>query len=157
VLDRFSHFGLPLHFTENTLISGEIMPAHIEDLNDWQVESWPSTPEGEERQAREVGELYDILFAHPRVEAVTTWDATDGRWLKAPAGLLRADDSIKPVYEALKQRITGDWRTTAETRSGANGELSFEGFRGTYEAAVKDKRAVFVLDGKSKEINLTLG
>ena len=38
VLERFSRFGLPLHFTENTLISGEIMPPHIVDLNDWQVE-----------------------------------------------------------------------------------------------------------------------
>jgi GH35 family endo-1,4-beta-xylanase len=157
VLDRFSSFGLPLHFTENTLISGEIMPAYIEDLNDWQVDSWPSTPEGEERQAREAGELYDILFSHPLVGAVTTWDARDGGWLKAPSGLLRQDNSIKPAYEALKQRITQDWRTNAEIRSSAQGELSFEGFRGTYELSVKDKKAVFVLDGKSPEINLTLG
>ena len=49
VLERFSSFGLPIHFTENTLISGEIMPEHIVDLNDWQVDEWPSTPEGEER------------------------------------------------------------------------------------------------------------
>ena len=26
VLARFSRFGLPIHFTENTLISGDIMP-----------------------------------------------------------------------------------------------------------------------------------
>ena len=32
VLERFSRFGLPIHFTENTLISGEIMPPHIVDL-----------------------------------------------------------------------------------------------------------------------------
>ena len=38
VLERFSRFGLPIHFTENTLISGDIMPAHIVDLNDWQVD-----------------------------------------------------------------------------------------------------------------------
>ncbi len=38
VLERFEHFGLPIHFTENTLISGDIMPAHIVDLNDWQVD-----------------------------------------------------------------------------------------------------------------------
>ena len=34
VLERFSHFGLPIHFTENTLISGDLMPEHIVDLND---------------------------------------------------------------------------------------------------------------------------
>ncbi|HPU63854.1 MAG TPA: endo-1,4-beta-xylanase, partial [Mobilitalea sp.] len=48
VLERFSHFGLPLHFTENTLISGDLMPPEIEDLNDFQVDEWPTTPEGEE-------------------------------------------------------------------------------------------------------------
>ena len=84
MLERFSRFGLPIHFTENTLISGELMPPHIVDLNDWQVESWPSTPEYEERQAREIREMYSILFAHPQVEAITTWDFNDGCWLKAP-------------------------------------------------------------------------
>ena len=58
VIDRFKVFGLPMHFTENTLVSGDIMPAHIVDLNDYQVESWPSTPEGEERQSREWQEMY---------------------------------------------------------------------------------------------------
>ncbi|HOQ62548.1 MAG TPA: endo-1,4-beta-xylanase, partial [Clostridia bacterium] len=85
VLRRFSRFGLPLHFTENTLISGDLMPRHIADLNDWQVKDWPSTPEGEERQAREVEEMYTALFAHPRVEAVTVWNAADGKWLNAPS------------------------------------------------------------------------
>lgn len=51
VLERFSRFGLPIHFTENTLISGDIMPPEIEDLNDFKVEDWPTTPQGEERQA----------------------------------------------------------------------------------------------------------
>ena len=74
VLKRFEHFGLPIHFTENTLISGDLMPEHIVDLNDWQVEEWPSTPEGEARQAKEVEEMYRILFSHPLVEAITSWD-----------------------------------------------------------------------------------
>ena len=38
------------------------MPAHIVDLNDYQVDEWPSTPEGEERQAREISEMYSILL-----------------------------------------------------------------------------------------------
>ena len=28
----------------STLLSGHLMPADIVDLNDYQVESWPSTP-----------------------------------------------------------------------------------------------------------------
>ena len=107
VLERFSRFGLPLHFTENTLISGDLMPAHIVDLNDWQVDAWPSTGEGEARQARQIAEMYSVLFAHPLVQAITTWDFNDGCWLRAPSGLVREDNSPKPAYEALKRLIHG--------------------------------------------------
>ncbi len=71
VLERFSHFNLPIHFTENTLVSGQIMPTEIEDLNDYQLEEWPTTPEGEERQAREIAQHYKTLFEHPLVESIT--------------------------------------------------------------------------------------
>src|SRR5690606_25308881 len=47
ILERFSRYGLPLHFTETTLVSGHLMPLEIVDLNDYQVAEWPSTPEGE--------------------------------------------------------------------------------------------------------------
>jgi GH35 family endo-1,4-beta-xylanase len=132
VLARFSRFGLPIHFTENTLISGEIMPAYIEDLNDWQVDSWPSTPEGEERQAREIAEMYAILFAHPQVEAITTWDFIDGGWLKAPSGFTRIDGSEKPSFRALQKLIHGAWETHEELCTDAEGCISFTGFKGGY-------------------------
>ena len=40
------------------------MPPEIEDLNDYQVESWPSTPEGEQRQADEIVRNYRTLVSH---------------------------------------------------------------------------------------------
>ncbi|MCR4896359.1 MAG: endo-1,4-beta-xylanase [Lachnospiraceae bacterium] len=132
VLERFSRFGLPLHFTENTLISGELMPPHIEDLNDWVVEEWPSTPEGEERQCREVEEMYRILFSHPLVEAITTWDFTDGAWLKAPSGFVRLDGTPKPSYHMLKKLIREEWHTEETLTTDENGVATLEGFKGTY-------------------------
>ena len=44
---RFARYGLPLHLTESTLLSGHLMPAEIVDLNDYQKPSWPSAPEGD--------------------------------------------------------------------------------------------------------------
>ena len=132
VLERFSRFGLPIHFTENTLISGAIMPGHIEDLNDWQVEEWPSTPEGEERQAREIAEMYTILFSHPLVEAITTWDYSDGCWLKAPSGFVHEDNSKKPSWYALQGLIHGDWETRETLTADGDGCVSFAGFKGNY-------------------------
>ena len=156
VLERFSRFGLPIHFTENTLISGAIMPAHIEDLNDWQVDSWPSTPEGEERQAREISEMYTVLFSHPLVEAITTWDFNDGCWLKAPSGFVREDNSEKPSYYALQKLIHGDWETHQTLTTDANGCLSFTGFKGGYALKADGKTAKLDLkDAVSASLTLT--
>jgi len=154
VLSRFARFGLPLHFTENTLISGDLMPPHIVDLNDWQVEEWPTTPEGEERQAKEIIEMYDILFAHPQVEAITTWSGGDNAWLHAPAGFLRTDNSEKPSYKALRAKIENEWRTEIQGRSNAEGIVSFEGFKGSYEISYMGKTAAFELNGKTETINI---
>ncbi|MDR1540785.1 MAG: endo-1,4-beta-xylanase [Clostridiales bacterium] len=156
VLERFSHFGKPLHFTENTIISGDIMPSHITDLNDWQVPEWPSTPEGEDRQARETLEMYEALFAHPSVEAITFWDPADGMWLGAPAGIIRKDNSIKPVYEALMEKIKGDWWTRASLATNEAGEIDFCGFRGDYRIRSSNGTANFTLSGKDAVLNLTL-
>ena len=73
LLERFARFGLPLHWTETTLVSGELMPPEIVDLNDYQVDDWPTTPEGEARQADEVERHYRTLVGHPAVAAITWW------------------------------------------------------------------------------------
>ena len=155
VLERFSRFRLPIHFTENTLISGEIMPAYIVDLNDWQVESWPTTPEGEERQAREVAEMYSVLFSHPLVEAITSWDFNDGCWLKAPSGMVREDNSEKPAYYALRDLIHGTWETHESLMTDSEGCLTFSGFKGGYSLTTDSGSAALKLDADmSAEVRL---
>lgn len=148
ILERFSAFGLPLHFTENTLVSGDIMPAHIVDLNDYQVETWPSTPEGEERQKNEWKEMYEILFGHPLVEAVTGWDFADGAWLHAPSGLVREDNSLKPSYLELKRLIHEEWTTNVVLHTDENGVAELSGFKGQYSITQDAKNGCFHLDGK---------
>ena len=49
-----------------------------------------------------------ILFEHPLVEAITTWDYRDGAWLKAPSGYVREDNSKKPSYEMLRRIVLSD-------------------------------------------------
>jgi len=156
VLERYEHFGLPIHFTENTLISGEIMPAHIEDLNDFQVPTWPTTPEGEERQMKEVEEMYRILFEHPKVEAITGWDFADGAWLGAPSGVIRKDNSVKPVYTRLKEMIKGEWWTDTEICTDENGYATVEGFKGDYILASSGKQATFKLSSDRKDTKIVL-
>ena len=150
VLDRFSHFGLPIHFTENTFVSGDLIPEYITDLNDWQVEEWPSTPEGEERQAENIKDMYSLLFAHPLVKAITTWDFKDGAWLGAPSGLLRKDGSIKPSYEMLDRLINKEWSTDETLLTDENGFVKIDAFKGDYviEAMGKSVNATFTESGE---------
>ncbi len=149
VLDQFARFQRPIHFTENTIVSGHLMPPEIVDLNDYQVSDWPSTPEGEERQAREVVSHYKTLLAHPLVEAITWWDLSDGGWLNAPAGLLRKDHSPKPAFEELLKLIKGEWwLAPTKMTTDAHGQISFTGFLGEYEVLI-DKQHV-TLDVKDK-------
>ena len=134
VLKRFGRFGIPIHFTENTLISGELMPEYIEDLNDWQVDEWPTTGEGEIRQAREWEEMYRILFADPNVKAITGWDFADGAWLNAPSGLVTRDNRCKPAYDKLLSLVKGEWWTKGEIiHTNADGVVTVKGTKGTYE------------------------
>ena len=143
ISDRFARFGLPLHWTETTLVSGDLMPAGITDLNDHVVDSWPSTPEGEARQADEIVRQYTTLVEHPAVESITYWGMGDaGTWLNAPAGLVRADGSTKPAYHALRDLIRGEWWLEPTTvRTDADGRLPLAGFAGSYEVAVDETRA----------------
>lgn len=137
VLDRFSRYNLPIHFTETTLLSGDLMPEHVVDLNDWQVEAWPSTPEGEARQADELEAHLRMLLAHPSVEAFTYWGLSDrGMWLNAPGGLLRADGSPKPAYDRLRDLVRGEWwLDETRLRTDDAGRVTIEGFLGDYEVA----------------------
>ncbi len=138
VMDRFAQFGLPLQLTETTLLSGDLMPGHIDDLNDYVVDDWPSTPEGEARQAEEIIRHYRNVVAHPAAESLTYWGLTDaGAWLGAPAGLLRRDGSRKPSFDALRALIRDEWWVAPHTvTTDADGVVPIAGFAGTYSVAV---------------------
>ncbi len=159
VLERFARFGLPLHFTESTLVSGRLMPPEIVDLNDYQVADWPSTPEGEARQAEEVVSHYTTLLSEPAVAAVTWWGLPDGGWLSAPSGLIHADGTPKPAFDALRALIKGSW-WVAPTRlvTDDDGRLDFSGFLGDYECSADGASATITLDHPgSRVIEARLG
>jgi len=153
VLEQFTRFNKPIHFTENTIVSGHLMPPEIVDLNDYQVSGWPSTLEGEERQAREVVLHFKTLMAHPLVEAITWWDLSDGGWLNAPAGLLRKDHTPKPAYEELLKLIKGEWwLAPTKLTTDANGRFSFTGFLGEYELSTGDQHVTFSVTEKGESL-----
>jgi endo-1,4-beta-xylanase len=151
VLKQFERFNLPIHFTENTIVSGHLMPPEIIDLNDYQVSDWPSIPEEEERQAREVILHYKTLLSHPAVQAITWWDFSDGGWLNAPSGLLRRDFSCKPAYSELMKLVKGEWwLSPTKMTTDSDGQFSFTGFLGEYEVALGTQKTTFSLTNKGE-------
>ncbi len=155
-VERFARFGLPLQFTETTLVSGDLMPSEIVDLNDYQVPEWPSTPEGEQRQADDIERHYRTLFGHPAVESLTYWGLLDeGSWLGAPCGLIRGDNTIKPAYERLDDLINREWAFPATSvRTDAAGSHPGEGPRGRGRVTVEGREAQFTLDGAPVALEL---
>jgi endo-1,4-beta-xylanase len=138
VCERFARFGKPLHWTEATIISGQIQALADHDPD----ADWPTTPDGEKRQAAQVRDFYRLLFSHPAVKAITWWDLSDNdAWLSAPAGLLRKEMTPKPAYSALQKLISNDWWTGPLTlTTDSSGRVTFRGFLGFYE--IRAGRAV---------------
>jgi len=147
ILDRFARYGLPIHMTETTLVSGDLMPPEIEDLNDYQIPSWPSTPVGEERQADEIVRHYRTLLSHPSVQAITYWGfSDDGAWLGAPSGLVRADGTPKPAYDALRGLVKQQWwLSPTRVRTDDAGRVEVRGFLGDYRMRCDGRTASFAV------------
>ncbi len=131
------------------------MPPNIVDLNDYQIDEWPSTEEGEARQAQQVSEFYQCVYAHPEVEALIWWDLQDGGWLGAPSGLVREDMTPKPAYHALKQLIKRDWwYSQGAPKRNKDGSLSIYGPEGSYELSVGDRTVGFTLEKDSPRVEI---
>lgn len=133
VLRRFEVFGRPLHFTEMTVLSGP--NGSIGNP----PKPWPSTPEGETKQAEVVARYYRLIFSHPSARAITWWDFSDRRsWLAAPSGMVRQDMSPKPVYDRLRKLIRGDWWTDVAGEAGRSGRVEFRVFHGELRVEARD-------------------
>ena len=146
ILARFEHFGLPIHFTENTIVAGPLVAPEITDLQDAHYND-DATPELEQKQAEDLSKMYRNLFEnHPLVTAITNWDFGDGAWLNAPSGVIRKDGSLKPSYNALHHLIKEEWHTELDATTDANGFITVEGYKGKYEITADDShKAVFEL------------
>ena len=144
--EKYAAFGLPLHYTEFSILSGR-----VEGEVDWysnEKNHWITSPEAEQRQAQETEELYTLLFGHPAVEAITWWDIVDGYWLNAPSGLLSHDMQAKPAYHALRKLVKGAWWTKASGTTDGSGTFTADAFYGRYTIRA-------TVDGAASEVEYT--
>jgi GH35 family endo-1,4-beta-xylanase len=142
--ERFAKFKKPLHFTELTILSGD-----LKTDNDWLSSrpGWDTHEKGEKIQARQVAEIYSLLFSHPSVQAITWWDFSDLKaWQGAPAGLVRKDMTPKPAYRELMKLIKGTWWTRPQKlKTDTAGKVKLRGFCGIYRLTAGDSSGMFEL------------
>ena len=152
ILDRYAALGKEIHITEFTPSSNGrgVLGAPWRD-------TWT-----EEQQADYAEKFYKVCFAHPAVAAISWWDFSDvGAWVPG-GGLLRADCSMKPAYERLRQLIRKDWWTDLESLTDAQGHVPFRGSYGRYHVKARyagiNAECDFVLAKDSeKTVSLQLG
>lgn len=127
-LDIYAEFGLPLELTEIT------------------IPTFGETVEDEELQADLLETLYTVCFAHPAIDTVVYWNLVDGyayhneeiNWNEniCRGGLFRHDLTPKKAAERILELFGKRWHTDLELTTNQNGELSFKGFYGEYEAEI---------------------
>lgn len=137
VCERFARFNKPLHFTENTQISGRGRKSNTIRWT-YHDPNWKSTKIGEARQAEIAAELYTVIFSHPATQAITWFDPVDYGWLGAPGGLLHAEDlSPKPECEKLHGLIKEEWWIEAAAETNGEGRCSVCAFYGDYAISAR--------------------
>ncbi len=125
LLERLSLLQRPILLSELSVLSGQKKADG----------SWPSTPEGEARQAREAETFYRLAYSHPNVMGIVWWNFSDLKaWRDAPRGFLHADGTPKPAFFRLDNLINKAWRTNGEFSTGQDGTVTIpNAFEGEYE------------------------
>ncbi len=126
-LEMYRALDLPVHITElHQPSSGE------EIEGGWRQGSWT-----QEAQAEFVSDLYRLCFGHPSVVSINYWGLSDRNIWISGAGLVDEEFRPKPVFNALKDLIKGEWLTPSQSlKTGAGGGIAFRGYHGEYQITV---------------------
>lgn len=133
-----SHTPEKLNAVLDTLVETE-RPVHVSEIT---ISAPSDDRKGRLIQAMIARNIYRLFFAHGQVEAVTWWNAADGG--AAPgepsiSGVLDTKMMKKPVWHALNELFNHEWKTELTTKTDADGNIQFRGFRGTYQICWTDQ------------------
>lgn len=97
---------------------------------------------GEMIQAIITRNLYRVWFSLPSMMGITWWNLVDkcgAGGEPAMSGLFHRNMTPKTAYYALDQLINEEWRTKEELTPDSKGNISWRGFKGTYNIIWTDR------------------
>jgi len=126
-LEMYAELDCPIHITE---LHQPVSEREIE--GGWQEGTW-----SEQAQADYMEQLYRLFFGHPAVVSINYWGFSERRiWVRG-GGLVDEEYRPKPVFDRLKKLKDAWTTTTLRATTDAEGTVSFRGFFGQYEIAVR--------------------
>jgi GH35 family endo-1,4-beta-xylanase len=89
-----------------------------------------------EEQAAWSINFFTLAFSKPYITGISRWAMSDRQSQQMDSGILFADGKPKPEYHSLRELIKEKWTTRWTGPLGPDGNASFRGFFGTYEATL---------------------
>ena len=129
-LDHLATLGKPIHITEyNPPSRMKTRRGHQPGLSEEEIAKWTVN-------------YYTLVFSKPYINQLTRWFVIDGCGGNAQdGGLVAVDGRKKQSYYALKKLLKETWTTRWKGRL-KDGQVSFRGFFGEYEAKVSGYKPV---------------
>ncbi len=114
------------------LLSKAGKPIHLSEIT---ITAPDNSPRGQMVQAIILRNLYRAWFAVEKMNGISWWNVVDD--CGAPgepsiSGLFTRDMRPKTAYFAMDDLINHAWKTRTTVKAGADGRVSFRGFRGRY-------------------------
>lgn len=136
-LNELAKIGLPIRITEFNMPGQRSLYMRERNLD--------LTDEQEQAKARNLAEYYRICFAHPAVEGILMWGFWEGaNWIRQ-SSIYRRDWTPTPAAAAYRDLVFKEWWTTADAKTGENGQCRVRAFYGKYAVTC---------GGQTKEVSL---
>ena len=150
LMEEYGSYGLPIHFTEVTILSCEGV-ADWREMQVWEEKLQEQRRSGKKpdqqkstkilmkRQAEYTRDFYTLAFSHPAVNTIVWWALCDkGVWRGLPGGLFDEQGRVKPVTKELNRLINQEWHTHMRGRLKVAG-----GFK---ETIISNKKRIFKIE-----------
>ncbi|GAB5559223.1 MAG: hypothetical protein SynsKO_08700 [Synoicihabitans sp.] len=109
----------------------EMFSSELPNL-DFRITEFDITGEDPELQADYLRDFYTIAFSHPKMIGIQLWGFWEEAHWRPESALYNSDWSIRPIGQAYRDLVLGEWMTNDVGITDAQGSVTGRGFAGDY-------------------------